>query len=127
MDKRSHEMGWLKFTNHVSKFSVCNKRKVGCVVTNGKEFVIGINHSTTEQCTCNMHTKNPDVIHAEKDALSKIDEAETLYVSYTPCENCQKLMVAKGITKLVTYGNFDSEYLSENGVHIVCYNEQNKP
>lgn len=124
MDRQSNDLDYVNLlkTLRIANKSCCKKRKVGALVTNGNLFTIGFNHGTTEQCNCSLHTKNPNVIHAEQHALSQINNPDVIYVSYRPCENCQKLIVKSDISKVVTFGDFDSDYLSDNGVQIVCYN-----
>lgn len=108
--------------------STCKKRKVGCVVYRNNEVLsYGFNHGLDEKCSCSMSSKNPDVLHAEQMALSHdIDfGGAILEVTYAPCLNCAKLIVGKGIKKVI-YHDADKcgsgiKYLTNKGV-IVCKN-----
>lgn len=97
----------IEIAKKYALMSVCNKRKVGAVVVqNGRVISYGFNHGYHEVCDCSITEKNPDVIHAEKMALSGSDrevyEGATIYVTYPPCEKCM-ILIEKCKLKEVVY------------------------
>lgn len=70
-------------------------------------------------------------IHAEVNALAKCNQNgisakdAIAYISYSPCLNCSKMLVAFGIRKVVfinKYDNFESDvegFLTSNGVEVI--------
>ena len=91
-----------------AELSTCLKRQVGCVVVkDGEVIAYGFNHGYTEECTCSLESKNPNVLHAEAMALQGhcIDYIDAhIYITHPPCNNCQELIKQKQI-KTVTYIN----------------------
>lgn len=73
-------------------------------------------------------------IHAEVNALAKCNENgisakdSIAYISYSPCLNCSKMLVAFGIRKVVfinKYDNFESDvrdFLTNNGIQVIQHN-----
>lgn len=73
-------------------------------------------------------------IHAEVNALAKCNQNgisakdAIAYISYSPCLNCSKMLVAFGIRKVVfinKYDNFESDvegFLTSNGVEVIQHN-----
>ena len=97
----------IEVAKNYALMSVCNKRKVGCVVIKDKTIVsYGFNHGFEEQCSCSHDDKNPHVIHAEQMALCgndrEIYEGATIYVTYPPCEKCM-ILIEKCKLKEVIY------------------------
>ena len=87
----------LNIAKKYAQMSVCDKRKVGCVVVkNGNIIGYGFNHGYDETCHCSPTDKNPHVLHAEKMALCGSDReiyhGATLYVTYPPCPDCETLI-----------------------------------
>ena len=105
-------MNFMQLAYDVAKQSTCLKRQVGCVVVkNNKVISIGFNHGYNEICHCDMNNKNPDVLHAEEMALASIDTADSIYITYKPCDKCLKLIQDKNI-KNVYYEDVCSKHRS---------------
>lgn len=103
----------------ISKLSPANKRKVGAIIVDmeiGSEFIIeqGWNRmfeKLDESCENTEGKSYECVIHAEEDAITKMfkkknyryikDHRKTIYVTYSPCMNCCKLIAHSGIERLV--------------------------
>lgn len=93
--------------------SVCNKRKVGCVVVKDNAIIsYGFNHGFSEACECSPCDKNPHVLHAEQMALCGSDKeiynGADIYVTYPPCEKCM-ILIEKCKLKTLTYVDKDGE------------------
>ena len=122
----------LKYALSHAELSPCLKRKVGCYIeSQGGYFIAtGCNHGTTEACTCNLETgvKNPNVIHAEadaiKNALAQGDDlfGSTFYVTYEPCLTCAELIVQCGAKRVYYLESSDTHYglvhLIENSIKV---------
>lgn len=87
----------LNIAKKYAQMSVCDKRKVGCVVVKGEKVIsYGFNHGFHEKCFCSMTEKNPHCLHAEQMALCgddvEIYDGATMYVTYPPCDKCSVLI-----------------------------------
>lgn len=103
----------------------CAKRTVACVGTiNDKIIIVAINmHATTCDCHLFTDTDSPNAQHAEIPVLNS--QCDTLYVTYQPCINCAKQIVAKGCVRAVFYRDQDSkadtasiELLQSHGIYV---------
>ena len=77
-------------------------------------------------------------IHAEVNALSKCNsrgisvKGNTIFISYSPCLHCAKMLVAFGISRIVFINKFDNfddtvkDYLISNGINCFQYSEDFK-
>jgi dCMP deaminase len=111
-------MPYLKLSlaqNHADNVSQCVKVKVGAVIAKGPNLYLGANRTIPEGCdgvACNKvlpHDGLPhcvSTIHAEVDAITRAKTnltGATAYVTRYPCENCARVLVTAGITKVI-YG-----------------------
>lgn len=110
-----HQRFLLK-AKEVSKNSE-HQHKIGCVITNGSVILsMGFN-KTTFKGRGRKFASYDTALHAERDALSKINKNEvsglTLYVyretkngipaNSFPCDDCRKMIYELGIVKRVIY------------------------
>lgn len=122
----------LKQTSPAKKRQVC--AALGIVHKNGIDAVVmtsGINHMFkgifNEQCEDENGETIPYVIHAEEDAISKYNKSRyhydnilqshnrffkdiTLYVTYSPCQNCCKQLALFGIKRIVFVEKHESNF-----------------
>ena len=76
--------------------SQCNKRKVGAVIVNDTGGILGRGHNynpSGHSCEDFDGVTKPEVIHAEIaaiNAVAAITDADTIFVTHPPCENCQR-------------------------------------
>ena len=119
----------LKLLNHYEQSSDCRKRQVAAfIVPHGllkhdwvtidrKDLIIGAANkcvlpnintyycSSCDECMKGSTKITCPAIHAEAACLSKasFDEvtSNTLFVSYSPCPDCCKLILAAGISRVV--------------------------
>lgn len=114
---------WLKIAKDLSELGTCARRKVGCVILDEKYRVLatGYNGTAPENPHC---TEDPcpganfpsgqglefcEAIHAEQNALiqlSRMDEANTVYCTASPCIHCVKMLARTSATRIV----FINEY-----------------
>jgi dCMP deaminase len=141
----------IKELKRVQNLSVSNKRKVGAVlVYNNKIISSGFNKNIFGTTCENIDNETyQHIIHAEEDCIfnylkqnlffTLLSEA-TLWITYTPCNNCCKLIVQSGIKNVIYLEkhpkNFDQfeiyndisclEFLEKNGVNITQFSKEKK-
>lgn len=105
-----------KASVHASKFSGCQKVRVGSIITLDGQRFYGANRIipsiSCDKDKCNKvlpHDNLPhcvSTIHSEIDAIIRAScslHGATIYVTRYPCENCARAIVVAGITRVV-YG-----------------------
>ena len=133
----------------VEQSSTCGRLQVGAlIVKDGRVISMGWNGVPSGQDHCNEHFKSRgwDVsekfmseehhkfairneIHAEQNAVAyaaksgiSTDGAE-LYITYSPCRDCAKLIVAAGIEEVYFTNEYDRDYggvefLKKNNIEV---------
>ncbi len=124
-ERKSWDEYYLDIVNKVATRSTCDRLSVGCVIVKNNRIIsTGYNGSISgkEHCDDVGHLYNDEercirTIHAEQNALLFAEREElkdaTVYVSHQPCENCAKLLVQAGVSKVVfehEYKNTDSAF-----------------
>lgn len=120
MSRPSWDNYFLNIAKAVSERADCSRRKVGAVIVRDNRIVsTGYNGSPPKAASCldgacpransdaepgSSYDTGPGAciaIHAEANAIlyAGIDgcKGSTMYVTDTPCEGCQKLILASGI------------------------------
>ena len=101
---------WMAFASMVSLRSHHPTFKVGAVIVdsnNTRVLAMGYNgnHSKGENCPDNMSPGMSGLIHAETNALLKLDYHDpaprTMYVTLSPCLMCAKLILNARIDRVV--------------------------
>lgn len=104
-----------------AKHSSAKRRKVGCVIVEGLEVVgAGYNHMPfdMDQCCETDGKTNPEVIHAEPDALSTIPKKHkslSMFVTTSPCIDCANAILDNK-RAMVTAVYFAEPYKEFSGV-----------
>ncbi len=127
-----HQM-FMEIAHVVAKRSTCFRESVGCVIANGAWVkAIGYNGAYSGQPHCEHHPqgKCENSIHAEANALSRLQQAGALdkscdlYVTHLPCLNCTyKIISSQKIQRVffhTTYGDPENIYkiLDEEGIQL---------
>jgi dCMP deaminase len=120
MDRVSWDEYFMEIAKTVATRSTCLKRKVGAVIVSEKRIIsTGYNgsaphmpHCTDIGCLLNENGKCIRTIHAEANAIANAEvpfdkSSSTIYCTDCPCLPCLKLVLAKGITRLVYENNFE--------------------
>jgi dCMP deaminase len=120
-----YHLTYLRMATEWSSLSCCNRKKVGAlIVKDGTIISDGFNgtpkgfSNDCEDANGNTHWY---VLHAEANAMLKVarsaqsTDGATLYVTYSPCRDCSKLIIQSGI-KLVIY---KEEYRDTSGIKIL--------
>jgi dCMP deaminase len=114
--------------------SKCPRKHVGCcVLLESGMIAIGFNGypSGGPNEWKDTGNSNPEVIHAEMNALGKLLEegvsakGATVYVTYSPCLECAKLLVRSKVKRVVyleAYRKTEGiDYLAKYGVEVEKY------
>lgn len=119
---------YMDFAKRAALESKCPRKQVGCVVVLDSGVVSpGLNGmppgGPNEWEFCD--SGNPEVVHAELQALGKCLEqglsakGATVYVTYSPCLECAKLLVRAKVKRVV----YDEEYRLTTGLdYLKKYN-----
>ena len=130
---REEDAHFIAYANIVSKFSPDVKRQVGAVIAkNGHKLTDGHNKPVLNKKIDNYfcQSKQPYMIHAEMDALSKITAKQakdaTIYITLAPCTDCCKMIAAYGIQRVVyrdDHKDSNINYLKELGITVDKYED----
>jgi len=114
---------FLKLVEDIGSRSTCDRGRPGCVIVKDKRVLctgyagspIGQPHcddvghemqkqinddgSTSEHCVRTLHAETNAICQAAKVGIPI--EGATLYIKFTPCYNCAKMVVNSGIKRVV--------------------------
>jgi len=122
------DLKFMEIAINVSKKSICQRKKVGCVIVKNNEILASdYNHPPLEKKLCEygclkeiiFPNENKyevcNAIHAEVntiiDALKngKNLKGSTIYLTLSPCLTCTKLIIESGIKKII-YKNIHNDF-----------------
>lgn len=124
---------YMRQAHSAARMSYCKRKKVGAIVV--KDGIIiadgwnGMPSGMDNTCETDNVT-NPEVSHAEANAISKItrshnsSEGADMYVTLAPCIECAKMIHNAGIKRVVVknkygkYGEEGTKYLEDRGVEV---------
>ena len=116
---------YLKMAVEWSTLSCCNRKKVGALIVKDGTIISDGFNGTPKGFPNDCEDANGDtywyVLHAEANAILKVakssqsTDGSTLYVTYSPCKECSKLIVQAGIRRVV----FQEEYRDTSGLIIL--------
>ena len=107
---------FMDIVEMVKTRSTCPRLSVGCVIVKDKKIIsTGFNGSPTKTEQCDevgcLIKKSPDgkencvrVVHGEQNALLQAGKEAiggTIYINYSPCPICVKLLIQAGIKRIV--------------------------
>jgi len=102
---------FINITKEIGSLSKCNRAKVGAIlVKDGNIVSMSYNGTLAGQnnsCEDSDNNTKSEVIHAEMGTILKAAKSghavdgSTLYLSLSPCQNCCKLIIQSGISRVV--------------------------
>jgi dCMP deaminase len=102
---------YMDIAEVVSKRSRDDIYKVGAVIAKGNKILSygwnGTPHGMINETRDGAGNTKWEVVHAETNAIAKLaastssSEGATLYLTYSPCKECTKLILQAGIKRLV--------------------------
>lgn len=118
------DTAYLKIAHNVSELSYCVRKKVGAIIVKD-DNIIAIGYNGTPSgfeniCEIDNVTK-PEVLHAESNAIAKCarsvnsSEGATMYITWSPCFSCAKLIIQAGIKRVV----FSEYYSNDDGLRLL--------
>lgn len=122
-----YDISFLKIAQIFSQNSYANRRKVGCVITKNNSIISDGYNGTplnyyTNKCEDESGETKWEVLHAEANAITKLakstqsSEGATLYITFSPCKQCSKLILQSGITRVV----FIDEHSDKSGLELMA-------
>jgi dCMP deaminase len=137
--QKKYDTMYMDVARRISEMSHCNRRQVGAIiVSSGNIISFGWNGQpagTPNGCEDDNNVTFPTVIHAEHNAIKKIQDtppmgdAATLFVTMNPCLICAEIITNFGIKRVVyeeRYRFHDGiDYLIQNGVVVEQITTQN--
>ena len=116
---------YLKMATEWSSLSCCARKKVGALIVKGDTIISdgfnGTPKGFPNDCEDGNGNTHWYVLHAEANAILKVakstqsTDGATLYITYSPCKDCSKMIIQAGI-KLVVYRE---EYRDLSGITIL--------
>lgn len=117
-----------------AELSHATRKKVGALIVKNNTIIAdGFNGTPSgfeNECEYAVHDADGNfveyrtkwyVLHAESNALAKVakstqsSEGATLYITYSPCTDCSKLILQAGIKRVV----YSEEYRDTNGLDFL--------
>lgn len=137
MKKGKYDEMYMDFASRASEESKCPRTHVGCVVLlESGVLAPGLNGMASGGPNEweYSETGNPEVVHAELQALGKCMEqglstkGATMYVTLSPCLECAKLLVRGGIKRVVYRDEYRKteglDYLRKYNVGVERYEQE---
>jgi dCMP deaminase len=120
-----YHLTYLKMATEWSVLSCCKRKKVGALIVKDGTIISDGFNGTPKGFPNDCEDANGDthwyVLHAEANAMLKVarstqnTEGSTLYVTYSPCKDCSKMIIQAGIKRVI----YKEEYRDISGVKIL--------
>ena len=124
-DQKQLDKVFINIAKEFSTLSKAERKKVGALlVKDGNVISIGYNGTPSgfdNCCEIDPQTTKPEVLHAETNAILKCarstysSEGSVLYLTYSPCFDCAKLVIQAGIKRVV----YLEEYRDVSGLDLL--------
>ena len=108
-----------------STLSCCRRKKVGALIVKDGMIISDGFNGTPKGFTNDCEDENGNtywyVLHAEANAILKVSKSSqstdgaSLYVTYSPCKDCSKLIIQSGIKRVF----YAEEYRDISGLLIL--------
>jgi dCMP deaminase len=129
-----YDKAYLRIALEWSKLSYCKRKQVGAIIVKDRMIISdGYNGTPSGFENCCEDDENKTkwyVLHAEANAILKVArstqscDGATLYITFSPCKDCSKLIHQSGIKRVVYHQHYkDTEgidFLIKAGVEVVC-------
>lgn len=109
--QRSLDSVYMNIAAEVANLSHCKRSKVGALIVKDNNILsFGYNGSPSgidNCCEDKLARTHWWVLHAESNAVAKVakstqsSENATLYTTLSPCNDCSKIIIQAGITRVV--------------------------
>lgn len=146
--QHSIDLAYIEMANVWAKLSHANRKKVGALIVKNNTIIADGYNGTPSgfENECEEAINNEDgsfkeyktkwyVLHAESNALAKVAKSTqscdgaTLYITYSPCTECSKLILQSGIKRVVYLDEYRDisglDFLRRAGVEVKKINLNN--
>jgi dCMP deaminase len=116
---------YLKMASEWSSLSCCNRKKVGALIVKDGTIISDGFNGTPKGFPNDCEDQHGEtywyVLHAEANAILKVSKSSqstdgaTLYVTYSPCKECSKLIIQSGIKRII----YSEDYRDLSGLVIL--------
>jgi len=123
--KPKHIKAHMKAAYAYAECSTAEKLKVGCVLVKDHRIIsIGYNgmpSGWTNVCEDESGKTNPEVIHAEANAVAKLarsnesGEGSVAFITHAPCLSCAKMLYSAGVCAVI----YSQPYRNTEGVDFL--------
>jgi len=123
--KPKHIRAHLRAAYAYADCSTAEKLKVGCVLVKDHRIIsIGYNgmpSGWTNVCEDESGKTNPEVIHAEANAVAKLarsnesGEGSVAFITHAPCLSCAKMLYSAGVCAVI----YSQSYRNTEGVNFL--------
>jgi len=123
--KPKHIKAHMKAAYAYAECSTAEKLKVGCVLVKDHRIIsIGYNgmpSGWTNVCEDESGKTNPEVIHAEANAVAKLarsnesGEGSVAFITHAPCLSCAKMLYSAGVCAVI----YSQSYRNTEGVDFL--------
>ena len=132
MKQRKYDKAYLKMAQEWAKLSHCKRKQVGALIVKDRMIISdGFNGTPTgfeNLCEDEDNYTKWYVLHAEANAILKVASStqsckgSTLYLTFSPCRECSKLIHQAGIIRVVYINEYKDttglDFLKNAGVAI---------
>lgn len=138
MQPNKYDKMYMDIALRAAQESKCPRKQVGCcLLLESGMIAVGFNgHASGGPNEWEYKEQgDPEVIHAELNCLGKLLEQgvsaknSTVYVTYSPCLDCAKLLVRAKVKRVVYLEAYRKpegiDYLAKYGVQAEKYSEDN--
>ena len=127
MSQKQHkiDLAYIQMAKIWSGLSTAFRKKVGALIVKNNTIISDGFNGTPKGFPNDCEDANGDthwyVLHAEANAMLKVarstqnTEGSTLYVTYSPCKDCSKMIIQAGIKRVI----YKEEYRDISGVKIL--------
>ena len=120
-----YHVTYLKMASEWSNLSCCNRKKVGALIVKDGTIISDGFNGTPKGFPNDCEDQHGEtywyVLHAEANAILKVSKSSqstdgaTLYVTYSPCKECSKLIIQSGIKRII----YSEDYRDLSGLVIL--------
>lgn len=120
-----YHITYLKMATQWSTLSCCKRKKVGALIVKDGTIISDGYNGTPKSFPNDCEDKDGNtywyVLHAEANAILKVSkssqstEGATLYITYSPCKECSKLIIQSGIKRVI----YLEEYRDISGLPLL--------
>lgn len=128
-----YDIAYLKMATEWKNLSCCRRKKVGALIVKDGTIISDGFNGTPSGFPNDCEDHNNDtywyVLHAEANAILKVarstqnTDGASLYLTYSPCKECSKLILQSGIKRVVYYEEYRDitglKILREAGIEVI--------